>query len=959
MEAQARGPASPEAAWRNGVRAAREKDFGTALRWLERALRLAPDDARIALDLANIRLEAGGARQLRRAAAAFEALTAKHDAAAGWLGLMAARRLLGEHDAAAAALRELLSRHCVPGDQGFAEVASAVAEAAGLPGWCGIGAEGGLHVAAAGEVQAWADGVRQRLSHGDAAPDCETLELAASGASLLGSPLRPALFRRCEGIVESRGLSLTGWASRPAAPEMPPELFLLDAAGRRRRVGIGELLPADADAPLHPRYAFHCRVATLLDLQPPLRVVGPDGRDILGSPINPEAELAQMPVPAAYAGPPNRQLPPRAPLAVIVPVYRGLALTRTCLTAALAALPPQTPLIVVDDATPEPALAAWLDAFRADPRVRLIRHARNLGFAAAANTGLAAAAGCDVLLLNSDALLPPGAVEALLAALYSRPDIGSATPFSNEASICSYPRRGGGNPAPDLAGTIALHTLAAKANKASAVEIPTGVGFCLLMRHDCIARTGMLRPELFAQGYGEEVDWCLRARHRGFRHVAATGAYVAHAGKHSFRSAGKALNARNGRLLQRFYPGFDELVAAHAAADPLAPARRRLDLARFRAGRRKAAVLLISHHQGGGVERRIGAEMRERRAEGVRPILLYPARRSEADFPCPAELTDGLPGDYPNLCFALPAVEPELLALLRGERITHAVLHHGLGHHPDLRRIAGRLGCPQDIVVHDYASFCPRVHLIGPQRRYCGEPDARACAACIALTGDETREGLGPERLISRSAAEFAAARRVIAPSLDASRRISRHFPGIVPEVTPWEDDTRPVRLSPPGGPHRRIAVPGGIGLAKGYDILLECARDAAKRNLPLEFAIAGSSSDDEKLLETGRMFITGAYRPEELPELLAGLAADLAFIPSIWPETWCFTLGEAWEAGLYTLAFDLGAQAERIAATGRGGLLPLGLPAPRVNDALLAWHPRNCQNRNDTAGQLSQESTT
>jgi glycosyltransferase involved in cell wall biosynthesis len=268
------------------------------------------------------------------------------------------------------------------------------------------------------------------------------------------------------------------------------------------------------------------------------------------------------------------------------------------------------------------------------------------------------------------------------------------------------------------------------------------------------------------------------------------------------------------------------------------------------------------------------------------------------------------------------------------------VLHHGLGHHPSLRRIAEKLGRPQDIVVHDYASFCPRVHLIGPEERYCGEPKPRACAACVAAAGDETLEGLGMQRLLARSAQEFAAARRITAPSADASRRIARHFPNIIPVVTPWEDDRRPIRLTPPNGGARRIAVVGGIGLAKGYNVLLECARDAERRNLPLDFVIAGNSADDERLLETGRIFITGAYEPSALPELLAGLHADLAFIPSIWPETWCFTLSEAWEAGLYTMAFDLGAQAERIAATRRGGLLPLGLPAPRINDALLAWRP-------------------
>jgi len=73
---------------------------------------------------------------------------------------------------------------------------------------------------------------------------------------------------------------------------------------------------------------------------------------------------------------------------------------------------------------------------------------------------------------------------------------------------------------------------------------------------------------------------------------------------------------------------------------------------------------------------------------------------------------------------------------------------------------------------------------------------------------------------------------------------------------------------------------------------------------------------------------------------LLADLKADLAFIPSIWPETWCFTLSEAWAAGLYTLAFDLGRrpsalprQNGRIAAAGTAGAA-----GERCTAALDAW---------------------
>ena len=797
--------ASPEFAWQNGAAAADAGDYVEALLWLERASKLAPRDPRIGLDLANIRLRVGGAEQRAQAVVEFEVLTKRYDVLSGWLGLLTARRLSADHAGAAAALQEVLERHCVPDEPGFADAAALIARTAARPGWCGVTAAGQIRIiiVLGGEISCFVDGAPVRLRNGDAVPRGARLSLRADDVDLLGSPLNLAAIARVEGMVDSLGSELVGWVNRPAAQEDVPRITLIDAAGQEKNIAVREVLPAQDGAPLVFRHGFRFSRAAAKGLRAPFRITGPLGNDIFGSPIDPGAVKALKPVPADYLGPANKVLPKRAALTVVVPVYRGLAVTQACFKALLEALPAKAKIIAVDDATPEPELAAWLDALSQDRRVMLIRNARNLGFPATANAGLRAASGCDVLLLNSDTLVPPGAIEKLLEAVYAQPEFGSVTPFSNEATILNYPAPGGDNPAPDLAGAIVLNRLAGKANGNATLEIPTGIGFCMLMRHDCIGKTGLLRSELFAQGYGEENDWCLRARHNGFRHVAATGVYVAHHGGVSFRAAGQELNFRNGRILNRLHPGYDALIARYVKADPLASARRRLDLERFKAARRKSeAVLLISHHHGGGVGRRIDEEMAEIRLSGLRPILLCPTRPEGPGaprFPRPAQLTDGKPDDYPNLQFVLPADEPALLALLRDERVRHVVFHHGLGHHPAVRGIAAKLGCPQDIVVHDYASFCPRVHLLGVTQRYCGEPSLAECTACVVSAGDETFEGLGPKRLVARSQREFDQARRITTPSEDASRRIARHFPGVRPEVTPWEDDAQPVTLKPPG----------------------------------------------------------------------------------------------------------------------------------------------------------------
>jgi glycosyltransferase involved in cell wall biosynthesis len=282
--------------------------------------------------------------------------------------------------------------------------------------------------------------------------------------------------------------------------------------------------------------------------------------------------------------------------------------------------------------------------------------------------------------------------------------------------------------------------------------------------------------------------------------------------------------------------------------------------------------------------------------------------------------------------------------LLAAERPVGAQLHHLLGHDPAVLQVIGQLGIPYDVHVHDSAAFCPRVGLLGPDRRYCGEPEIAGCEACIADIGRKDGLDIPVAELRRRSAGILGAALRVLVPSQDTAMRINRHFPAVKPVMVPHGDDAaiadppapRPV-LQGGGRSICRVAVIGAIGLEKGYEVLLACARDAAWRDLPVEFVVIGHSIDDKRLLATGRVFVTGEYRAQEAVGLIRAQQASIAWVTSIWPETWCFTLTEAWQAGLQAACFDIGAPAERIRRSGRGLVLPLGLPAGSINHALVA----------------------
>ncbi len=241
---------------------------------------------------------------------------------------------------------------------------------------------------------------------------------------------------------------------------------------------------------------------------------------------------------------------------MVVPVHGNREKTLACLDSVFTTVPAGARVIVVDDCSPDRTLRAALDDLVKVGRIRLIRHGANRGFPASANAGLRAAGRRDAVLLNSDTLVPPHWLARLREAAYSAAEIGTASPLSNDAAILSYPDASGGNAVPDLAGTARLASLAHRANAGVVVDVPTTVGFCMYIRRDCLDAVGLLREDSFAQGYGEENDFCLRGRRLGWRHVAVPGVFVAHVGGQSFGGGRAHLMARNAAVLERLHPGY-------------------------------------------------------------------------------------------------------------------------------------------------------------------------------------------------------------------------------------------------------------------------------------------------------------------------------------------------------------------------------------------------------------------
>ncbi len=976
-----------------------------ARRWLERARRLAPADPTVRFSLATLCLHQGDPA----GEALLAELAVRHDVREIWLGLAAIRHRAGDTVAAAEAAARCLAGHAVFAD--IAALAPAVAQAAGLPGWCGLDGDGRLTVGGvAGQPEISCDGVAVAWRGGAGTRaigrqwgSARRLTVRIGGMDLLGSPIDVAAIRRLEGFVTVKDGGLTGWAWHPADPDRRPELLL---------IGPGETvwpIHPDETTVVLPGGALLARPRglsvppiRLAHVDAPVRLVDRDGRDLFGSPLDPRGEVraaaalarhhagrgatAAMPwLPLPVLARPPWPDPPEARAdvdATVVLVVESADHAEAAVQRLIATT--EVPIIVV------PA-DAHLGAALGTPsgRITVLAAPRPAGWAAAANAGIDHAGGRDVALLDTTVLVTRGWLTRLQAVCRRAADIGSASPMGGEAGLLRWPV--------DHAGLDRLASQAARAHRIASTEIPLARERCVYLRRDCLEQTGRLRPGIFTQGEGAVADLSLRAAALGWRHVAAHGVVVGEQ-RDEAGPAVAALEAHNRTLLARLHSGLEALRATHPAERALSEARRRLAAARWRHDDTRPCVILITHADGGGVERHIRGRCETWRAAGRRPVILRPAPREDGPNWC---LVTGAADDddVADLRFELPHELAALAALLRDGRPELIEVHHLLGHHHCVLDLARLLGIPYDVFVHDHAWFCPRILLVGRDRRYCGEPDLAGCEACIADLGSALEEDITVADLRLRSATDLGGARRVVAPSRDTAMRLHRHFPVVRPQVMAWEDAPLPdaaPRRTAADAPRRPLAdavsrrsaaetasrrsatdtvsrrsaaetasrrsaadtvsrrsaadtvsrrsaatlvcVPGAIGIEKGFEVVLDCARDAAARRLSLSFVVVGHTIDDARLLDTGRVFVTGEYQDREAVALIASQYAMIGFIPSLWPETWCYTLSHMWAAGLAVLAFDIGAPAERIGAGGLGRVLPLGLRTSAVNNALLAY---------------------
>lgn len=627
---------------------------------------------------------------------------------------------------------------------------------------------------------------------------------------------------------------------------------------------------------------------------------------------------------------------------IIVPVYLGLQETMLCIRSILDNTRIAHELIVINDASPDPALCKLLRAWSDTGVFTLLENSSNMGFVATVNRGMRLHPERDVVLLNSDTVVPPDWLVRLTTAVQTAPNIATATPFSNNATILSFPQINKENPMPGGNEFFDIAERFATLNRNLVLDIPTAVGFCMYIRRQALNEVGIFDEHNFKQGYGEENDFSLRASAMGWRHVAVADCYVAHHGGKSFSSQKAELLRRNLATLTRVYPEYLGIIERFTRQDSLRVARNTIIKSLLK-NVSDGYVLLVQHDLEGGIKTHTDDLAKRLKNSGAMSLQL--SMDAHGDWTLMAPNTP-----YQMTYKGRDACQ-QIADDLAELGVWHIHYHHVLHFSHDIWSLPLKLGVDYDVTIHDYHMICPTINMMDETGQYCGDSqfNTNNCTRCLQINKlEDNNPGLGLERQYSalgnqmdswRSfyAKQLTAARRVFAPTRTTAEILARHY--TLPNLVVLPHPETPVSIKPIEKlkPPFRIAIIGAIGEHKGYSLLLECARSALKNGLPLQFVVLGYTKSDEPFQALSNVTLMGAYNPDELPQKLVESNCRIAAYLSVWPETYAYTLSEAWRCGLYPVALDMGGISERIHQSGFGAIIPFTREARQINSSLIA----------------------
>lgn len=244
---------------------------------------------------------------------------------------------------------------------------------------------------------------------------------------------------------------------------------------------------------------------------------------------------------------------------LMIPVYGESDELIQCINSVILYTPPDVKIYICDDASPDRPTEEFLKS-KGLLTSNIIFHRRefNLGFLGNCNEFFKYVSDTNVILVNSDVTVSVGWFQAMMQPLTTRTNVATVTAMTNSGSIASVVL--GKEALPELTENqlFELNERITLNEQPENARIPVGVGHCILITSEALEIVGYF-DTIFNPGYGEEVDFCIRATKYGFVNYLAN-TVVLHAGSVTFGKKSIQLRENHDLLLNKKHPGYLDLI---------------------------------------------------------------------------------------------------------------------------------------------------------------------------------------------------------------------------------------------------------------------------------------------------------------------------------------------------------------------------------------------------------------
>jgi len=413
--------------------------------------------------------------------------------------------------------------------------------------------------------------------------------------------------------------------------------------------------------------------------------------------------------------------------------------------------------IVIDDASTDDRIIHFFNNAHFFKRsdVCLINNKNNQGFIRSVNTGIQlASVDSDIIILNSDTLIFGPVFEVLANAAVRNTNVASLTPFTNKgtiASLLNWPK--GSNTIFDLEPRTIEKVVRSLNLRSDDIELPTGVGFCMFMSRKAINTIGLFDDETFGRGYGEENDWCQRAKKAGFRNLLCSETFVFHLETQSFTTDEKQqyISANTKKLIKK-HKSYPHEVDNFVINDPLQSIRFQVvwALSKARKSIFKTKTVMYTLHSDpwrvcGGTQRHV-LELASLLREQDHEVIVFSPCNYETETYWELSLIFGdVMSPASQILLHSEEVEEILKIIVNDVDVLHA---HHFKHWPDeiVSIISYGVKGLKLFTSHDYFSICGNENLLTEDgQRYCEiETNETICTNCYlaVATGNFAKKNI-------------------------------------------------------------------------------------------------------------------------------------------------------------------------------------------------------------------------